>query len=430
MAIYDIHGAVLSDTKPLADQTILPYPTIRSAADLTAHGCTLTTSDETVTLSGDANSYTALDIPAADVESQYVRFSAECAITSGGAKLQLAGRKKNSASNMVADLAAIKAGTVEQGIDLAWYDVYSDFDMTKSLELRITLTGAKSSIRMTRPALLKKAFDCSFVADTGAALGKVLENVQTAIRESIVVPDASYTAPDGSKYLLQVSAAGETVFVPVIPKKALFIGNSLLIGFGQFGMCASNAQSDYYYHVTQAILKQNASFTADRAAGTSLEGATSDETQDTAYSSISGKLSADLDLVIVQLSDNTNNAESIAYLLGGGAKRLLTKIRTACPKARVVWAAAWYSSTEKLNAIQKACADTGCLFVDFSDLRTSENQGAIGNTITYPDGSSSTIEASGVASHPGDKGMKAIADRLLEKLGIANDGAAAQQTGG
>ena len=404
MAIYDIHGAVLSDTKPLADQTILPYPTIRSAADLTAHGCTLTTSDETVTLSGDANSYTALDIPVADVESQYVRFSAECAITSGGAKLQLAGRKKNSASNMVADLAAIQAGTVDQGIDLAWYDVYSDFDMTKSLELRITLTGANSSIRMTHPALLKKAFDCSFVADTGATLGKVLENVQTAIRESSVVP--------------------------VIPKKALFIGNSLLVGFGQFGMCASNAQSDYYYHVTQAILKKNASFTADRAAGTSLEGATSDETQNTAYSSISSKLSADLDLVIVQLSDNTNNAESIAYLLGGGAKRLLTKIRTACPKARVVWAAAWYSSTEKLNAIQKACAYTGCLFVDFSDLRTSENQGAIGNTITYPDGSSSTVEASGVASHPGDKGMKAIADRLLEKLGIANDGAAAQQTGG
>lgn len=242
--------------------------------------------------------------------------------------------------------------------------------------------------------------------------------------------NARYTAPDGSKYLLQVSAAGETVFVPVVPKKALFIGNSLLVGFGQFGMCASNAQSDYYYHVTQAILKQNASFTADRSAGTSLEGATSDEAQDTAYSNISGKLSADLDLVIVQLSDNTNNAESIAYFLGGGAKRLLTKIRTACPKARVVWAAAWYSSTEKLNAIQKACADTGCLFVDFSDLRTSENQGAIGNTITYPNGETSTVEASGVASHPGDTGMKAIADRLLEKLGIANDGAAAQQTGG
>ena len=97
---------------------------------------------------------------------------------------------------------------------------------------------------------------------------------------------------------------------------------------------------------------------------------------------------------------------------------MLSKLRTAAPHARVVWAAAWYTSTERLDAIHAACAATGCEFIPFNDLNTAENRGAIGNTITYPDGNTSTVEASGVASHPGDAGMLAIAQRILGKLGI------------
>lgn len=423
MAIYDVNGILLdagAGTAEAGSLLLSPYPVLLDASALTAHSCTLQTSGSTVALTGDAGSYAAFSVPVAQVESQMARFTAECTIPSGGMKLQLAGVKKNSTANLVLDAATAKAGALDVPIDLAWYDVYSTLDMAKPVELRLVLTAAGSSIQLTNPVLRKKAFDCSFVGDGGSTLGKTLETIETAVRANTgSSSDGIYTAPDGSRYQLQVSAAGEAVFVPVVPNKALFIGNSLLLGFGQFGMCASNAQSDYYSHVTQAIKAKNAAFTADKASGTSLESAASDSAQDTAYANISGKLSADLDLVLIQLSDNTNGTDSIAYLTGGGAKRLLTRIRTACPRARVVWAAAWYSTAAKLDAIQKACADTGCLFVDFSDLRTTENQASIGNTITYPDGSTSTVEAAGVASHPGDKGMKAIAQRILDKLGLA-----------
>ena len=60
------------------------------------------------------------------------------------------------------------------------------------------------------------------------------------------------------------------------------------------------------------------------------------------------------------------------------------------------------------------------MFIDFSDLYTDENKSAVGNTIAYNDGSKSTVEDAGVASHPGDAGMQAIAERMLEKLGIGN----------
>lgn len=429
MAIYDLNGNVLATdggsaaVDDAAGLMLYPFPVLRTASALKTSGCTLQTSGSTVTLTGNATGYAAFEIPVSSVESQMVRFTAGCTISSGGMKLQLAGVKKNSTSNLVLDVATAAAGALDQSIDLAWYDVYSTLDMAKPVELRLVLTAASSSIQLENPVLLQKAFECSFVAESGDTLGHTLENIDTAVRANSNTggSDNVYSGPDGTKYTLQVSASGTAVFVPVVPKKALFIGNSLLLGFGQFGMCASNAQSDYYYHVTQAILAKNASFTASKVGGTSLESVTSDSAQDTAYANISSKLSSDLDLVVIQLSDNTNGSESIAYLTtGGGAKRLLTKIRTACPKARVVWAAAWYSTTAKLTAIQQACADTGCVFVDFSDLRTAENQGAIGNTITYPDGSTSTVEASGVASHPGDKGMKAIAQRILDKLGLAD----------
>lgn len=419
MAIYDISGSVLSTDQTGADMVLTPFPVILTAADFTAHGCTLQASGEVLTVSGNSGGYAALGIPVSDIESQMVRFKATCTVTSGGMKMQLAGTQKNSTTAALLDVATVANSSVDQSIDLAWYDVYSTLDMAKPVELRLTLTAADSGVALTSPVLQKKAFDCGFVEDSGSTLGRALENIQTAVRAASTPAENIYTAPDSSKYLFQVSTAGEIVPVPVVPDKALFIGNSLLAGFGSFGMCASNAQSDYYYHVTQAILAKKPAFAASKAVGTSLESAASDSALDTAYTSnISSKLSADLDLIIVQLSDNTNSEESIAYLTSGGAKRLLSKLRTDCPKARVVWAAAWYYTSEKLEAIRQACVDTGCLFVDISDLRTSENSGKIGNTITYPDGSTSTVEAAGVASHPGDKGMKAIADRLLEKLGI------------
>ena len=106
----------------------------------------------------------------------------------------------------------------------------------------------------------------------------------------------------------------------IVPDKALFIGNSLLVGFGSFGMCASDSDHDYYHYVTAAMHSLNPDFTSDKAVGIPLEKATSDEEQDAAYAEIAGKISADLDFIMVQLSDNTNNDASIAYLTARGGQ--------------------------------------------------------------------------------------------------------------
>ena len=87
------------------------------------------------------------------------------------------------------------------------------------------------------------------------------------------------------------------------------------------------------------------------------------------------------------------------------------------PNARVVWAGEWYSSAKRQEIIANSCAETGSTFIDITDLAVIQaNKGAIGNVITRDDGTTFTVDNSGVASHPGNAGMKAIADRMIEKL--------------
>ena len=67
---------------------------------------------------------------------------------------------------------------------------------------------------------------------------------------------------------------------------------------------------------------------------------------------------------------------------------------------------------------KKACRELGCTFIDTSNLRNDETNGKIGDVITYKIGETSIVETQGVASHPNQKGMLAIARRICYELGI------------
>lgn len=229
-----------------------------------------------------------------------------------------------------------------------------------------------------------------------------------------------FTAPNGEAYLLQVSVDGNLMMTPQVPSKALFIGNSLLIGFGTFGMAASDREHDYYHLINQVIVGKKSGYTASKMSGTSWESAITTETQ-TAFlnNTLLPELSEDLDLVIVQLGDNVNTDAKKA-VFADGCRSMLEFIRTNAPKARVAWVGAWYQTAEKQSQMAEACRSTGCTFIDIWDLATSENRSAIGNTYTDSSGNVQTITSAGVASHPGDSGFKAIANRVLYKLGIVD----------
>ena len=182
MAIYDVSGGEITSVDNAAKLKLYPWPVILGAADLTTSAADVgTLQGDVFTLTGGAGVYAAFGVPVSEVESQMVRFRAGCTALTGGAKLVIAGTKKNSTDGVTLDLCTLGVGSVEQDIDLAWYDVYSTLDMAKAVYVRVVLTAASSSITLNAPELCEKVMDCAYVDEGGATLGKALENVQTAV---------------------------------------------------------------------------------------------------------------------------------------------------------------------------------------------------------------------------------------------------------
>lgn len=65
----------------------------------------------------------------------------------------------------------------------------------------------------------------------------------------------------------------------------------------------------------------------------------------------------------------------------------------------------FWENAEIDDAIKKVCGKTGELLVELGDLGKDTKMKAIG-----------LFAHSGVAAHPGDKGMEAIAERIFDKI--------------
>ena len=84
-------------------------------------------------------------------------------------------------------------------------------------------------------------------------------------------------APNGVKYQLTIRSDGSLDTICSIPKKVLVLGNSLTLGFGTFGMAASDSRHDYYYYVKEFLLEHNGSLEMSRYGASNWEGMTTSE---------------------------------------------------------------------------------------------------------------------------------------------------------
>lgn len=237
------------------------------------------------------------------------------------------------------------------------------------------------------------------------------------------------TDRDGKRAVSVMQPDGSDITVPLVPKKVLFVGNSILLGMhNAYGMCASGPKKDYFYYVSEAIKEKNPDCEFFKLHGAGFEHAENEEMFEKWYSkelnTYTGQPPAeksfteDLDLIILQLTDNINNAEKVAAFLKN-IDILLERIKTRCPRARLLWVHGWYQRGNSViyKKLLEVCHRWKIERVDISDLKSKENEAFVGQTYLDANGNQAPVKEIWL-THPGDAGMKKIAERIIDVLGI------------
>ena len=196
--------------------------------------------------------------------------------------------------------------------------------------------------------------------------------------------------------------------------KVLFLGNSITlhppkpdIGWtGNWGMAASTEEKDYVHLLTADIAKA-----AGAQPRTMVKNIADFERGYEAFDVAAG-LKAELefgaDIVVVAIGENAAEpaTDDARAKFAAGFARLLAALKQHGQPAIFVRSSFWPNAV-KDDLMRKAAADAGAAFVDIAALGRDESNAASAER---------KIEHAGVAGHPGDKGMRAIADAIFAAM--------------
>lgn len=192
--------------------------------------------------------------------------------------------------------------------------------------------------------------------------------------------------------------------------KVLFLGNSITlhgpapkIGWeGNWGMAATAREKDFVHLLSTKI--------ADKGGGkpvVKIRNIADFERQFKTYDVQAGlkeELSLQADLVVVAIGENVADLakEEDQAKFKAALTRLLQELKKHGQPTIFVRGSFW-ASPVKDAILQTACEEAGGVFVDIRKLGSDESNYARAER---------KIEHAGVAAHPGNKGMQAIADAL------------------
>ena len=224
-------------------------------------------------------------------------------------------------------------------------------------------------------------------------------------------------APNGKKYKIIVDNNGDLSTEPIEFNKVLYIGNSLLLGFGTHGMASYDISTDYYAKLNNLLSAKVENYSSDRISGVPIETGTNiNDVDDYINNNIINKLSNDTDLVIIQLGDNTSNNSQALSLFETSANHLINAIKNISPSAKIVWVGTWYNIGIMLPIINSIVQNNNISFINISGLNIPSNCSSVGSEYIDSNNQVKTITSEGVASHPGNAGHLAIANLINNSL--------------
>jgi lysophospholipase L1-like esterase len=197
-------------------------------------------------------------------------------------------------------------------------------------------------------------------------------------------------------------------------RRILFLGNSITlhgplaeIGWtNNWGMAASAQGKDYVHVLVNSVAKLTGS-KPDVMVANIADFERHYDTYDV-NSKLKKHLEFKADIVIVAIGENVPApaTEESKTKFKDSFAELLTALKSSSQPAILVRSCFWPDKT-KDEIMQQSCGAVGGVFVDISSLGKDESNHARAER---------SFSHGGVADHPGDKGMKAIADALLRAM--------------
>lgn len=189
----------------------------------------------------------------------------------------------------------------------------------------------------------------------------------------------------------------------------LAIGNSLtLIPSWGRGICSTQPDNDYFNLVVANLKEKHGKVVAYSYNYSPWERALQ---RDNTFDLIDIYLDDKLDFITIQLGENVSDVTTYKNDL----ESLIGYVHKKAPKAKIIIIGDWWD-VKRNQMRMEAAGHTNCTFVDLSDVIGKKEYQSLAGSICYlKDGS--TIEVSKAAeTHPGDKGMRYIADKVIEKI--------------
>ena len=197
----------------------------------------------------------------------------------------------------------------------------------------------------------------------------------------------------------------------------LAIGNSITkhglcsYWWSNHGMAASRKDNDYY-HLLKSFLRDHYGKVHSEICSFAVWEMQSYDREET-YELLENYLSENLNLITLQLGENVHDLSTFEK----DFDILIKHIKKRAPKAKLLVIGDFWTKENRDILKQKVAENNNVQFVSLEGIRDNKFYYCKKGSIVYDENEKQhTIEHDGVAKHPGDKGMRAIANRIIAVL--------------
>lgn len=248
--------------------------------------------------------------------------------------------------------------------------------------------------------------------DEGKKIDNRISTLESKSTESIILK-----SPNGRSFQLIVDNNGNlaTRAINTI-KKWTALGNSITnhaiwsYWWGAWGMAASKREKDWVHLLNDKLSAKYGNVSQKNISIGQWEA--DPNTSWDVVAAVKSVLDGDEDMVVIRIGENVQSTSGYkANLLW-----LVDLVKSLVPNAMIIITGNFWTNESK-DTIQKQVAEqTNSIWVRLAQLDTAENKSHIGAQVYGDDGQWHTVDNSGVANHPSDQGMKAIAECIFAAI--------------